>query len=186
MKQGDLIRIFLLTLGLISCAPKFELRYPRERWLTDDDQRPIAQPEKREEYLYWDGVNNQFFYQIERLLQIPDRVQGFSHEMGVGEKIEALNVNNFDEVADSSWFENRLGRGRVNEVELVRGPNLEAGPSLNGPWTVVSAKTLGKTAGFFIKDANGTKFLIKLDPLGAPELSTSADAIGAIFFHDFG
>ena len=41
-----------------------------------------------------------------------------------GERVDrpALNVNTLDEVPDSSWFTNRIGRRRLSRDELVRGP----------------------------------------------------------------
>lgn len=35
----------------------------------------------------------------------------------------ALNVNTIDEVPDSSWFTNRIGRGAMSREEIVRGPD---------------------------------------------------------------
>ena len=40
--------------------------------------------------------------------------------------IRALNVNTVDEVPDSSWFTNRIGRKPLSVPEIVRGPDLWA------------------------------------------------------------
>ena len=37
--------------------------------------------------------------------------------------LRAQNVNTIDEVPDSSWFVNRIGRGALSTAELVRGPD---------------------------------------------------------------
>ena len=37
--------------------------------------------------------------------------------------VRALNVNTLDEVPDSSWFTNRIGRRPMSLDELVRGPD---------------------------------------------------------------
>ena len=37
--------------------------------------------------------------------------------------IRAVNVNTMDEVPDSSWFTNRIGRRAMTVPEIVRGPN---------------------------------------------------------------
>ena len=41
----------------------------------------------------------------------------------------ALNVNTLDEVPDSSWFTNRLGRRDMTIDEVLRGPNQVDGPA---------------------------------------------------------
>ena len=45
--------------------------------------------------------------------------------MAPGERrdVRALNVNTVDEVPDSSWFTNRIGRGAATIDEVVRGPD---------------------------------------------------------------
>ncbi len=37
--------------------------------------------------------------------------------------VRALNVNTVDEVPDSSWFTNRIGRRELSLDEIVRGPD---------------------------------------------------------------
>src|SRR4029453_5777883 len=37
--------------------------------------------------------------------------------------IRAVNVNSIDEVPDSSWFVNRIGRHAMSGEEIARGPN---------------------------------------------------------------
>lgn len=97
---------------------------------------------------------------------------------------ESLNVNIFDEIADSSFFKNRHGRKLMSIQELVAGPNL-AGPDA-GPWTVVKGKDDGYQIGFFIKDKKGDRYLLKFDPIDHPEMSTAAEIIGHKFFYAFG
>src|SRR5919197_2467508 len=41
----------------------------------------------------------------------------------------ALNVNTLDEVPDSSWFTNRLGREDMSVEDVVRGPDRVDGPA---------------------------------------------------------
>ncbi len=97
---------------------------------------------------------------------------------------ESLDINIFDEVPDSSFFQNRHGRKLMSVEELKAGPN-QAGPS-EGKWTVLKGKSEGVSAGFMIRDSKGTKFLLKLDPADNPEMATSTEIIGHKFFYAFG
>jgi len=169
-----------------ACVKRFESRYPALRWLVDRDQQPIVKPKARQESLYWDGAENQFFHQIERLVQIPDRASDLLHIGNLGTSVEALNTNNFDEVADSTWFTNRLGRRSVSQKEAYRGPNRNKGPDVAGKWTILSAKTVGQTPGFLIKDSRGDLYLIKFDPPGFPELASGAEIVSTRLFYIFG
>ena len=50
--------------------------------------------------------------------------------LGAGEtvNVRAGNVNALDEVPDSSWFTNRLGRRPMTTEEIARGPCLGRPP----------------------------------------------------------
>ena len=98
----------------------------------------------------------------------------------------ALNINTLGEVPDSSWFQNRHGKTRMSVEDLVRGPNTGSGPSMDGPWFVVGAKTEGITPGFRIRDSRGDVYFIKFDPPQNPEMATAAEVISTKFFHAMG
>ena len=51
--------------------------------------------------------------------------------LGAGERISrhAANVNTLDEVPDSTWFTNRLGRRAMTTAEVVKGPDTGTGPA---------------------------------------------------------
>ena len=98
----------------------------------------------------------------------------------------ALNINTLGEVPDSSWFQNRHGRKRMSIEELVRGPNTGNGPSADGPWSVIGAKTEGITPGFRIRDSRGDVYFIKFDPPQNPEMATAAEVISTKFFYAMG
>src|SRR5690349_13563521 len=51
---------------------------------------------------------------------------------GVRHDVRAGNVNTIDEVPDSSWFANRIGRARMSTEEIVRGPDRLKTISLDG------------------------------------------------------
>ena len=79
-----------------------------------------------------------------------------------------MNVNAFDEVPNSTWFTNRNHLRAVPVAELRQGPDSVFLPAK--PWTIKHAKQGGWSAGFQIKDADGKKWLVKLDPRGYPQL----------------
>jgi hypothetical protein len=86
----------------------------------------------------------------------------------------AKNINTVDEVPDSSWFTNRLGRSALTPEDLTAGPNRDAGPAA-GTWTVTSSKSDGVTPGFTVKDANGQRWFLKFDPPGYRAMATGTE-----------
>ncbi len=180
-----------LILGLIltlvaGCAASHQVRYPATRWIMDNDRKPIELPSKNKQYTYSAAINYMFFYQLERLVDLELRAEHGLHSVGFSTLQEALNTNNFDEVADSTWFTNRLGRNPMSLEELRRGPNRSAGPDPKGPWTLVSAKSAGVSPGMVIEDQRGDKYVIKFDPPGHLGLGTAAEVIGTKMVHAFG
>jgi hypothetical protein len=61
---------------------------------------------------------------------------------GPGERrdVRALNVNTVDEVPDSSWFTNRIGRRDLPVADVVKGPDRAERVSLDG-WVVSGGKS---------------------------------------------
>ena len=98
--------------------------------------------------------------------------------LNAGDKIarRAVNVNTVDEVPDSSWFTNRIGREAWPTERIVRGPDSGTGPAA-GPWTIVAAKTQGITPGLTIRDDSGDVYFIKFDPPANPEMASGAEII---------
>lgn len=101
-------------------------------------------------------------------------------------KRPALDVNLYDEVPDSGFFVNRHGRRSLSIDELKRGPVKSDGPNPGGPWRITKGKVEGVTAGFFIEDQRGDRYLLKFDPKDNPEMTTAAEVISSKFFHAFG
>jgi hypothetical protein len=99
--------------------------------------------------------------------------------------IPAVNVNTMDEVPDSSWFTNRIGRRAMSLDEIVRGPN--SMDTLNvDDWPIVRDKTSGITPGYRITDPSGRLYQIKFDPPANPEMASGAEVIGAAIYHALG
>jgi len=169
--------LLLLFWGSVASAPG---RSPSAgtppRYLADDplwhdpDNLPSPLPEERDLSQLYDFIINTFFLRPGGDEEIP----------------EAANVNTLDEVPDSSWFTNRIGRKTLSLEELVRGPDQSGGPDPSGPWTVIAGKTQGITPGFRIRDARGDVYFMKFDPRGHPQLATSSEVIATAFFHAFG
>ena len=99
--------------------------------------------------------------------------------------VRALNVNTVDEVPDSSWFANRIGRRPMTVDEIVQGPDQRQITSLRG-WMVSEGKSSGVQAGFRMKDPTGHTYQIEFDPPDHPEMATGAEIIGTAFYHAFG
>lgn len=114
-----------------------------------------------------------------------DFVENTFLKRGDHDNTRALNVNTVDEVPDSSWFTNRIGRTPLSVEDIVRGPNVSGGPA-TGPWTVTSGKSDGITPGFTVRDRAGVTWFIKFDPPSNPEMATGAEIISTKLFWALG
>jgi hypothetical protein len=106
-------------------------------------------------------------------------------DLGERRDVRAMNVNTVDEVPDSSWFTNRIGRRQMSVEEIVRGPDSLPGVSLEG-WVVSGGKSSGVQPGFRMKDPSGWTYQIEFDPPSNPEMATGAEIIGTAFYHALG
>lgn len=100
-----------------------------------------------------------------------------------GWPIGALNLED-DRVADTTFFTNR-------DIAALTPEQVRWGPTTpedvaQPPFTVTKLKDEGKTAGFFVRDARGVKYLFKLDPVDAPELLSGAEVVSSKLFHALG
>ena len=153
--------VALASLVSVACGagPLFQDAPPV--WQVDDD-RDIAEPHERDfdrtEYY----ARIYFAERIDRALQLPDEEP-------------AWNTNSYDEVPDSTWFQNRIGARTITPAEAANGPL--HGPAPEPPFDIVSGKLGGGTPGALIEDHLGRKFLVKLDTRANPELHSAAGAI---------
>jgi hypothetical protein len=104
---------------------------------------------------------------------------------GERRNVRAININTVDEVPDSSWFTNRIGRTSAPITAIVRGPDRFESISLDG-WVVSSGKSTGLQPGFRMTDREGHLYQIEFDPPSNPELATGAEIIGTAFYYAFG
>lgn len=154
-------------LGGCAHAPRFKDQ--SVVWKVDDAQA-IAEPEENE-YL-----KLQYFADVFALRRLDRALELRDHE-------PAHNTNALDEVPDSTWFQNRIGRGAVSVEQIARG----AGGDLpTPPLTITGAKVGGGNAGFIVTDAAKKKYLIKFDPIKTPEMQTGGDAIVVRLFWAMG
>ena len=160
----------LLLLAIVVSAPALA-NGPR---FYPDDPLPVdPETEDAAAVKPWD-INEQY-----------DFIENTFFDKGDESDIRAMNVNTIDEVPDSSWFENRVGREPLSIEEFVRGPLTSKGP-VPGPWTVVAGKSEGISPGLTIRDAEGTVYFVKFDPPAYPEMATGAEVISTLFFHALG
>lgn len=161
--DGGSIRVIASALAgavaLVGCAlpvssVRFENRPPVWRV---EDTRPIARPAARE------ASHN--------AEEMRDARAPLLHVLGVPGAVRARAVNSLDEVPDSSWFVNRIGRHALDPEAIARGPGDGRGPV--PPIVVKSTKEGGHGIGVRIEDALGTTYLWKFDGLGSPEVETA-------------
>ncbi len=164
------------SLSSLGCAGA--PRFPLQPALTqDDDERPMARPPPQYVSPFaWDGADQLVFRPVARFWAVDPA--------GV-----ATNVNALDEVPDSSWFQNRLGKTPMTPEEIVSGPCGARALDTSGAdhsWVIDQGKANGANPGFWVNIAGAGKFLLKADPAAEPERATGATAIAARVYHAAG
>ncbi len=140
-----------------------------------------AMIKKTKTTLYTDISDYTVYYELTEFLHL-DRL----YRRLFNKKVHAQDINIYDEVADSAFFENRHGRSPLSTEALEKGYAENDGPSPEGPITVTKGKTEGLHPGFFIEDARGDKYLLKFDPVTNWGLNTSAEVIASRFYYAIG
>jgi hypothetical protein len=184
-----------LALGAAACAGQ-PRRFPlREPLWKDTDLRSVtlpcrADPTEKDprhiscapkEYISsfaWDAADNTLFRPLSR---------AFAVDPGG----EARNVNSLDEVPDSAWFTNRLGRHPMTIEEISRGactPELLLDPEsfADATWLIDRGKSNGSSAGFRVNIPGKGKYMIKTDTKRFPERPSGASVISAAAYHAAG
>lgn len=100
--------------------------------------------------------------------------------------LPSKNVNIFDEVPDSGFFENRHGREKFSSEALEKGYQETAGPDLSGPLQVTAAEQRGIYPRFWVRDVRGDEYLLEFDPQGNLELATGAEVIASRAYYALG
>jgi hypothetical protein len=96
----------------------------------------------------------------------------------------AEDVNALDEVPCSSWFCPRNHLRPMTPAAVAAGP--PGAPEPRPPLRITKGKDQGATLGFQVRDADGRKFMLKLDPPGHVGMMTGAEMIGERVFHAAG
>ncbi len=151
------------TLGCANDLRKFPLAEPMT---VDQDKRPYG-PEPEEYYssFLWDGADQMVFRPNAKFWKVDPAG-------------EAVNVNAMDEVPNSAWFTNRIGKHELTLDQVRKGACRDAPPlDTKGPWLVVGAKPNGANPGFPIKGADGRRYLLKFDGVVQGPRATAADVV---------
>jgi len=174
---GFLALIVVFVSALAGCgAGKFEIPEP-----VPNDQRPGSEPSAISISVGADAFEQQVAAPVRKSLDLSRHLRRL-----VGRPKQAMNVDAFGEVPNSSWFTNRNAMTRMSVEEMARGPNSGNGPDTSQTWSVVRAKTQGVTPGFHIEDSHGVRYVIKFDTTGYPELATGAEVAATKLFHAMG
>ncbi len=146
-----------------------------------DDTRTIPEPKVLKINFGHDAYNKIITHQVE---QSVDFARQLRHVFG--KPRQALNVDRYGEVSDSSWFTNRNALHPLSLEEIARGPDRGRGPDSGETWVITRAKLEGVTPGFHIKDNRGNRYVVKFDPAGFPELATGAEVVCTKIFYAAG
>jgi hypothetical protein len=185
-EQNRCIALIMAAVATAACggapAPRYALRAPVLRDKDLDEVRlqcksrpkgddAVCTPAVYESSMSWDAADNTIFRPIARF---------FAVDPGG----EAVNVNAFDEVPDSSWFTQRIGARAMTPDEVASGP-CRGGPELDpededGSWVIDHGKDNGANPGFRVR-AHGTKYMMKADDEQV-ERATAATAIATRFY----
>lgn len=174
----SLVIVCAAQLFLVGC--KSVGSYSAPETIPDDRQR-IPKPKPQKVHLVADIVDKHFSYQMEQSFDLSRQLRNV-----FGKRKQAMNVDAFDEVPDSSWFTNRNVKKPMTPEEIARGPNTSDGPDTSSSWTLFYAKEEGVTVGFGIEDCLGIKYFIKFDSPGNAEMATGAEVISTKFFYAAG
>ncbi|MCB9597062.1 MAG: hypothetical protein H6719_30340 [Sandaracinaceae bacterium] len=155
----------LTLLGCGATQHRFPLADPI--WVDEDMETFARRPSEIYTPPQWDRIDHTLFRRVSEV---------FLYELDR----PALNVNALDEVPDSSWFVNRIGRGRVSPAQIRAGA-CDSPEEPPRPWTVIRAKESGSSPGLVIRDANGQTSIFKID-FGQPERATASDSISTRIF----
>ena len=146
------------------------------------DQLPLpAVPKVREPSLASDIIEMSFAYQVEQIFDAPRLWRKWT-----GRPYEALNVDSFDEVPNSSWFTRRNGLAPLSREAVRLGASQTGGPDTTAPWQVVSLKSAGVTPGMTIVDGRGDRYIVKFDPPDFPELPSATEVVVSRLFYAAG
>ncbi|HUS67823.1 MAG TPA: hypothetical protein VMZ28_24980 [Kofleriaceae bacterium] len=173
------LRVFAALLPA-ACAPAWKRTPHDERF--QHAITPPAHARPRRESLpgdWWDRGRSSTIVPLGRV------ISPAAWARNLGWRRAALDVNAWDEVPDSTWFENRIGRREMSPEEIERGPGSGTGPAL-GKLLIISGKLEGATPGLIIRDAAGVTWFVKFDKAQYREMATGAEVVAQRLMHAAG
>lgn len=95
-----------------------------------NDRRPVPSPQSREINLAADNVDKLGTMQVQRLFDLSRHARNIA-----GDPKPAMNIDAFDEVHNSSWFNNRNGQKPLTLKALAQGVTGRTAliPAVSGP-----------------------------------------------------
>jgi hypothetical protein len=189
-----LASVAMLASALTGCATAerpFALRAPMTR---DTDTTPVTvacrpDPSPKDparircapaDYVSpqaWDYIDNALFEPVAQALSVE----------AVG---EAVNANSMDEVADSAWFENRIGARELPLDEIAAGgcrpEDVLSDEAPRDAWVIDSGKANGASFGFRVNVPGKGRYMLKTESQDQPEHANAAAVIGAAIYHAIG
>jgi hypothetical protein len=152
----------------VACRPEPSIKEPaRARCAPADYVSPFV----------WDQVDNLVFARV-------------SHALSIDVGGEAANATSLDEVADSSWFENRIGAAPLSIEQRTLGAckpaDLLPDEVADGTWLVDHGKDNGSTRGFRVDVPGKGRYMLKADDTGVAERASAASVIGAALYNAAG
>lgn len=161
----------VLVLATAACTPTWKDGPHDQPYQRVARPTPHPMPQRNADTDWWDHAQHSTAIPLGRLIS-PSRYVGWA----IGGRA-ALDVNDFGQVPDSPWFENRIGRGRIAPRDLLDGP--ANAPPAKGQLTIISGKPGGVTPGMVVRDTAGVVWFVKIDPPAHPELTTGAEMIAS-------
>jgi hypothetical protein len=173
-----IISLFFLQLLFVFCSgPKMFVIPPGP----PDDKTNVPEPASSEINSYAEYFDKQLILQLDESTDLSRQIRNITDN-----RKQALNCDAFGQVANSSWFTNRMGQAALSLEEIARGPNKSNGPNTSDTWIITRAKAQGVTPGFSIKDINGEGYVIKFDPPDYGELASGAEVVSTKLFYAAG
>jgi hypothetical protein len=138
------------------------------------DKAPNEQPKKRDYDRYAYSIDQLIHRQLDDLIDPVDPPP-------------AMNTNALDEVPNSSWFTNRLGREYLVGRQVADGPGgPDDSPENNKPWEILQIKSSKIAPAVRIRDSEGREFTLKFDSKVFLEAFTASEIIASRLMHAAG
>lgn len=178
IKEILLFCFLLVVFFIVGCSSSCLIKIPPA---IPDDRNHVPKPKSVRIHPYGEYFEKQVIMPVDNFVDLSRQYRNLT-----GTRKEAINVDAFGEVSNSSWFTNRNAHKKMSLEEIARGPNTGIGPDTSDVWIVTRAKAEGVTPGFTIKDIKGDSYVLKFDPVGYPELASGPEVVSTKLFYAMG